>query len=197
MINQTNFLCQLIEQNSEHQQKITVEELTHFLNRSAFSELLGREWQQGLRHEQSLSVILAHTNLRACSDVHCSIAAEHYLRQVFQAIYRVVYRSSDLISRCGSEEFGIILPNTSVESAIHMAIRIQNALKNVLQDYNAIAANKPITMRYGLSGLVPSPATNPVQLLKAADAALCQAESEGINRISVHYLKGVSSLPMA
>jgi diguanylate cyclase (GGDEF)-like protein len=196
MINQTNLLCNLIEQNSERQQKITLDELAQFLSRSALKELLEKEWQRGIQNAQSLSIILAHADLsRAYSDTYCSISAEQNLRQVFQTIHSVVHRSSDLICRCGGEAFGIILPSTSVESTIHVATRIQKALKDAFQEHNPIAANQPITLSYGLSGLVPSPEMKSMQLLEAADTALRRAKSEGRNRIAVHLVEGMRSLP--
>jgi diguanylate cyclase (GGDEF)-like protein len=196
MSNRTNILCYLIEQDSGYQQKITADELIQFLNRSAFNEILEREWQQGLHSAQPLSIILAHADLlRACSNTYCFIAAEQNLRQVLQTIHSVVSRSSDLICRCGGKEFGIVLPSTSVEAAIHVATRIQNALKDVFQAHNSIAANQPVTLSYGLSGLVPSREIRSAQLLEAADTALYKAKSNGRNHIAIHPVEGMPSIP--
>jgi diguanylate cyclase (GGDEF)-like protein len=190
MIKQTDLLRQLIHRDLEEQQEITIEDLTRFLNRRIFNQSLEQEWSRGLQGERPLSIILASVDaLKVCDHTSCSLGIDRHLQQIVQELQRLVYRASDLVWRCGAEEFGIILPHTSVESAIRVATRIQNALKDFFENYNSIAANKPITLSYGLSGLIPCEGRNPIQLLEAAEIALFQAKGNGRNGIAVHLIE--------
>lgn len=194
MIKTTDVLGQLIYRNEESSQAITVEELAQFLSRSEFDRALEQEWEKGLQETRPLSIILAQVDAQKGDSFIYSIMADQYIQQIAEAIRSVVYRSPDLIYRCGGEEFGIILPHTSVESAVHVATQIQRSLGDLFRDYNSVSANKPITLSYGLSGIRPSKEVMPTQLLEAAEIALRQSKNKGRNSISVHLVEDVSSL---
>jgi diguanylate cyclase (GGDEF)-like protein len=193
MIKKTDILSRLICKDKEPRKAITMEELTQFLNQSAFDRCLEREWERGRQEARPLSIILAQID-STNGDLIDSITADRHIRQIREAMSVVVYRSPDLIYRCGGEEFGIILPHTSIESAIHSATQIRRSLKDSFQNYNSIAVNQPITMSYGLSGMIPKKEIMSAQILEAAEVALRKSKSKGTNCISVHSIEDTSSL---
>jgi diguanylate cyclase (GGDEF)-like protein len=193
MIEKADILSRLIYKNEEFQQAITMEELTQFLSQSTFDRSLKQEWEKGLQEARPLSIILAQVDSLNGDSIH-SIAADWHIQKIREAISLVVYRSPDLIYRCGGEEFGIILPHTSIERAIHLATQMQRSIKDSFQDYNSIAVNQPITMSYGLSGMIPDKDIIPTQILEAAGVALRESKSRGRNCISVHLVEDTSFL---
>jgi diguanylate cyclase (GGDEF)-like protein len=195
LMKQATLLRQLSDQNAEYQQAATVDDLTQLLNRRAFSQYLEREWKRAKREAKSLSIILAHVDLfKVDSDAHDPTSADQHLKDVAQVLSHAVYRSTDLVCRWGSEEFGILLPNTSLEGAINVVARIKIALKDSFRDCNSSIANKELTLSFGLSGLVPFQEIELTQLLAAAETALQNAKRKGSNHIAVHSVEKVESL---
>jgi diguanylate cyclase (GGDEF)-like protein len=191
LVKQATLMRQLAHQNEEYQQATMVDDLTQVLNRRAFDQSLEKEWKRGLRDAKPLSILLIDVD---CFDVYNdasgNVAADQPLQQIAKVISNAIYRSSDVVCRFGDKEFGILLPNTFVEGAIHVVTRVQKAIK----DNNPSMTKKPITLNYGLSSLVPSQAIELTQLLEAADTALLKAKSKGRNCIEVHSLETVEPL---
>lgn len=189
LIKQTNLLRQLADQNAEYQQTMMVDDLTQVLNQRAFNQYLEWEWNQGLREGKPLSIILTDIDFfKIYKDAYGSIVADQHLQQITQVMRQAVYRSSDLVCRYGSEELGILLPNTPVDGAIHVATRIQNALKDFFLDSSFTMDNAPITLSYGLSSIVPCHSKKPIQLREAASKALYRAKSQGQNHSVVQLI---------
>jgi diguanylate cyclase (GGDEF)-like protein len=101
---------------------------------------------------------------------------------VLVAVARVVkgqLRSSHLFGRLGGEEFGIILPKTSLEDAVALATRIQNSLSihSVAQlRTGAVTASFGVT-EWQADDRELSP------LLRRADDLLYQAKRDGRNQV--------------
>ncbi|WP_404783739.1 diguanylate cyclase domain-containing protein [Altericista sp. CCNU0014] len=190
LIEQTKLMRQLAEQNAEYRQEMMVDDLTKVLNRRAFDRYLQQEWQRSMREQKPFSVILADVDFfKIYNDTFGHVAADRHLQQVAQIMRHAVYRATDLVCRYGGEEFGILLPNTSVDGAVQVAVRIQTALKDFYLDRSSSASTRPITLSYGISGLIPAQNMQPVKLVEAADKALYQAKENGRNCISVRLLE--------
>jgi diguanylate cyclase (GGDEF)-like protein len=189
LVKQAKLLRKLCAQNAEYEQAMMVDDLTKVLNRRAFNQYLEREWQRGLREKTTFSVILADIDFfKIYNDTFGHVAADRHLQQVAQTMRHAVYRATDLVCRYGGEEFGILLPNTSVSGAIHVAARIQTALRDSFLDQNACILKTPVTLSFGVSGIVPSQDLTSMQLVEAADKALYHAKEQGRNRIAVRSL---------
>jgi diguanylate cyclase (GGDEF)-like protein len=189
LVKQSKLMRQLCDQNAEYQQAMMVDDLTKVLNRRAFNQYLEREWLRGLREQTTFSMILADVDFfKIYNDMFGHVAADRQLQQVAQIMRHAVYRATDLVCRYGGEEFGVLLPNTSVSGALHIAARIQTALRDYFLDQNARTSTTPVTLSFGVCGMVPSQDLMPVQLVEAADKALYHAKEQGRNRIAVRSL---------
>ncbi len=122
------------------------------------------------------------------NDAFGDVAADRHLQHVAQTMRHAVYRSTDLICRYGGEEFGILLPNTSMGSAVHVATRIQTALRDSFLEQNARTSTRPVTLSFGISGIVPSSDLMPARLVEGAEKALYHAKEQGRNRIAIRSL---------
>jgi diguanylate cyclase (GGDEF)-like protein len=157
LVNYSKLLKQSINQDAEYRRQMLMDDLTQTLNKQAFNQFLNREWYRALEIEQPISLILTNLNL---ADIHNNkygqVAADKCLHSIAQIIRCSVYRSSDLVCRSGDEEFGIILPNTPISGAQHVAARIQTALRNSFLNYSPTLTKLPIKLNYGICGLIPS-----------------------------------------
>jgi len=85
------------------------------------------------------------------------------------------------VARWGGEEFTILLPDTSVEQALHLCEKI----RRVLQDAVIVTAvgRLKITSSFGIAQYDRELGKS--ELLKRADKALYQAKRTGKNRVVV------------
>ena len=98
-------------------------------------------------------------------------------------------RPADIACRYGGEEFLVIMPNTSHETAKVVAERIRARVEGEPFIVNKGYDSLDITMSGGVSTTFP-PDDDPDQLIKRADEALYRAKEAGRNQI----LSGESKL---
>lgn len=100
--------------------------------------------------------------------------------QVIQAVVDLIRqqtRQSDLIVRFGGEEFVLILPNTGLTEAEHVAEKIRRHIAN-----SQTAAPVPFTLSIGLT-VVCRQDQDVAESIARADTALYQAKRDGKNRV--------------
>jgi len=175
-------LSQQLEQANQELQKLaTSDSLTQVANRRRFDEYLEQELQRMVREKNSLSLILCDIDFfKAYNDTYGHQAGDDCLRQVARAVSRTVNRSTDLVARYGGEEFAVILPNTGVEGAVHVAEKVCSAVKALEIAHGNSQASKCLTLSLGVASTVPRFASS-AMLIYAADEALYQAKAQGRN----------------
>jgi diguanylate cyclase (GGDEF)-like protein len=168
--------------------------LTQVANRRRFDEYFEKEWQRLAREQAPLSLILCDIDYFKCYNDHYGHqTGDTCLKQVAQTIEQSVKRPADLVARYGGEEFVVILPNTPVEGAAHVAERFQSEIRQ-LEILHAQSEVSPfITLSMGISGQVPTHAVEPQSLIVAADRALYAAKAQGRNTYCVEVLRGTES----
>jgi diguanylate cyclase (GGDEF)-like protein len=160
--------------------------LTQVANRRRFDEYLAQEWQQMLREQQPLSLILCDVDcFKAYNDIYGHQEGDQCLRQVASVISAVAKRAVDLVARYGGEEFAVILPNTASEGAQQVAQNIQASIKALALPHAASSAAPIVTLSQGIATRIPQIGNDPDQLIAAADQALYRAKQSGRNRIVV------------
>lgn len=159
------------------------DELTGLHNRRFFNENLHIEWSRGIRSQEPLSFILLDIDFfKQYNDTYGHTAGDDCLRSVARVLQHSLLRSSDMATRYGGEEFGLLLPNTTLEGAFEVAERIRSAIErlNIPHDTNQAAAH--VTLSDGIACLKPSSEVNPSELVALADEALYKAKSQGRNQ---------------
>ena len=108
------------------------------------------------------------------------VAGDGVLRSVAQALRRQI-RSGDALYRYGGEEFLVLLPEQTIESAALAAERLRAAVE-------ALALPHPsggtVTVSAGVAGTSEG-GCRPDELFQLADQALYRAKSAGRNRVEV------------
>ncbi|MEC4815448.1 MAG: diguanylate cyclase [Scytonema sp. PMC 1069.18] len=174
---------QLVNQQLEY--LVTIDGLTQVANRRRFDEYLQQQWNQLVREQQPLSLILCDIDyFKLYNDTYGHPAGDICLVQIAQAITYAVQRSTDLVARYGGEEFAIILPNTYAMGAAQVAITIQNQIHQLQVTHNA-SEKKYVTLSQGIASTVPNQNNSPQALIAAADLALYQAKQQGRDRYCI------------
>lgn len=171
---------------SELQRLNNLDGLTQIPNRRRFEEHLSQEWRRTMREKVPLSLILGDIDyFKRYNDYYGHPAGDACLRQVAQALYKVVKRPADLVARYGGEEFVITLPNTTAAGAVQVAelILLEIQLLRIPHAQSDVSAN--VTMSLGVSSQVPSQESQVEFLIAAADRALYAAKRRGRNTHSL------------
>lgn len=158
------------------QQAAITDALTGLANRRHFFDLARREFARARRYGSALSLfILDVDNLKIVNDQGGHLLGDRLLQTVGHAIRRQL-RQPDIAARYGGDEFIVLLPETTLEKAAHVAERIRSHLsREVLQ---ADGKTFPISISVGVAELE---ATCLVldDLIERADRALYWAKAQG------------------
>jgi diguanylate cyclase (GGDEF)-like protein len=112
----------------EARQLADLDALTGLHNRRYFHETLAREVARAQRYGRRLALVIFDLDdFKAINDRIGHLAGDGVLAEVAQRV-RSVVRSADVPCRVGGDEFGIILPESTVEDADQLSHRIQAAV---------------------------------------------------------------------
>lgn len=160
-----------------------MDELTQVANRRQFNERLNREWNRLKREGFPLSLIMCDVDcFKLYNDNYGHQNGDRCLRSIADAVKKNVKRSIDLVARYGGEEFAVIMPNTDVDGALHVAETIRVIIEQLRIPNKASLVSPYITLSLGVSTMIPTPTHPPDALIKDADNALYEAKRLGRNR---------------
>ncbi|MBP8845847.1 MAG: diguanylate cyclase, partial [Thermoanaerobaculia bacterium] len=93
-------------------------------------------------------------------------------------------RSGALLGRCGGEEYGVILPDTSLDGAVLVAEQLRRRIKRLAIAHDASHVAPHVTISCGVASLEPDKGGDIHLLLRQADAALYRAKERGRDRVA-------------
>jgi diguanylate cyclase (GGDEF)-like protein/PAS domain S-box-containing protein len=158
-----------------------VDALTGALSRLNFLNLAEQELQRSTRYSLPLMVLMMDLDhFKQINDQHGHAAGDAVLKQFVQTVSAVL-RDSDLMGRLGGEEFGVLLPNTTVEGGRALAQRI---IDNV-QSSPVLVHDKRIVYTVSIGAGCLSSENSFSALLGVADLALYRAKNGGRNRLEL------------
>ncbi|WP_414548919.1 diguanylate cyclase domain-containing protein [Anabaena sp. CCY 0017] len=182
-IQQSELYQQLQQANQQLENMALVDQLTQIANRRSFDHKLHDVWQNLLREQGFVSLLLCDIDyFKQYNDTYGHTAGDDCLLFVAQALQQTIKRSTDLAARYGGEEFVVILTNTDTEGAIQVAEEIRTAMQQLNIPHAASAVKGYVTLSIGIATLIPTPDMVPLDLISAADQALYQAKAQGRNR---------------
>jgi diguanylate cyclase (GGDEF)-like protein len=161
--------------------------LTGLGNARRFSVMGDQVLRKSVDEGRPLSVILIDSDsLKAVNDRLGHAAGDAHLQHLAQTI-RSSIRSGDYAFRYAGDEFVVVLPDTSVESAAIVAERIRRAVADGFLWQGERLDN--ISVSVGVTELRAQdiPDITMEQLFSRADAAMYQAKVGGRNRVAVGY----------
>ncbi|MEO7940014.1 MAG: diguanylate cyclase [Burkholderiaceae bacterium] len=153
--------------------------LTGALNRKGLEEALDRELSVLRRKESSLSIaMLDIDNFKRINDERGHATGDEALAHL-AAVARASMRPQDTLARYGGEEFVILMPDTSLESAIEAMTRLQRELTK--QFFLAGSDKVLITFSAGVAQFAVD--EDRESALRRADKAMYMAKRAGKNRV--------------
>lgn len=173
---------QLEEANERLLLEASTDALTGVYSRRFIDEILEREVEIANRHGRALAVAMIDLDhFKAVNDSHGHQAGDRVLRQVAEACGDEL-RQSDVLARFGGEEFVVMLPETSLPVAEHVAERLRARIEALRPEIEGDGERIALTASFGIAGLRSG--ENQVDLLRRADRALYRAKREGRNRVA-------------
>jgi diguanylate cyclase (GGDEF)-like protein len=150
--------------------------LTSLYNRRFLLDYLERELIRATRERAPLAVIMMDLDrFKQINDSAGHQAGDQVLEEVGALLKRHV-RGSDIACRYGGEEFAVVLPKTTPESARRRSAEICSAIRSEPDRLLGVTASLGVA-------LCPAHATDAEGLLRAADHALYEAKRAGRNQV--------------
>jgi diguanylate cyclase (GGDEF)-like protein len=153
-----------------------VDALTRLFNRRRLESDLDRECKRSRRYDRPLTFCMLDVDhFKRFNDRHGHRRGDEVLEEVGRLLHDGV-RSSDSAYRYGGEEFGLLLRETTLGSAVALCERLRGRIAT------RFAGSQQITASFGVAALGEG-MQSPADFLDAADRALYQAKSAGRNRV--------------
>lgn len=165
--------------------------LTGLPNRRAFEMRLALEFGRARRQEHPLSLLVLDVDFfKRFNDRYGHPAGDEALRTVAEVLCAACSRAEDLAARIGGEEFSVLLPNTPMDGAVDIALRIERLLAAKVLPHADSEVADYLTVSIGIATIHVLDET-PHALVERTDRALYAAKARGRNR----YHCDVPSLP--
>jgi diguanylate cyclase (GGDEF)-like protein len=155
--------------------------LTGLYNRRHFDAIGASEWARFQRYRRPLSVmVLDVDHFKAINDRFGHDLGDNFLK-IIASVCTSVRRGSDTAARIGGEEFGLLLPETSGESAFALAERLRMQVRACVP----MIEQQRVDLSVSIGIAEADPGMTIHVLLKRADAALYEAKRGGRNRVAI------------
>jgi len=165
------------KQNVELERLATSDSLTGCLNRRSFFQKFDACWQAAESNGQPVCAMMVDIDFfKSINDNFGHSTGDDVLRDVAHTLLNNV-RSTDIVCRYGGEEFSILLPGATVDTAAAIAEDIRLAIAAL-----TFAQDLTITASLGVSTRTPD-TLQPQELLDQADKCLYVAKRNGRNQV--------------
>lgn len=192
IITQVNYNVRLVESHKKLvllNKELTVlrntDALTNLYNRRAFDEKLKYLLELHNRIKQPVSLMILDVDFfKNYNDSLGHPQGDACLKIIASTMSESIRRETDVVARVGGEEFGIILPNTSLADCQLLAEKIVNAVKGAEILHPDSRVSNYVTISIGCACINGS-ITTPEAIYHRADRALYHAKKQGRNRFAI------------
>ncbi len=163
-------------------EQVHTDPMTGAFNRRGLDAVYLREAARADRNENMLCAILIDLdNFKYINDIYGHQFGDAALIH-FAKVARQTLRPSDVVARYGGEEFVILLPDTTVESAVWVMQRLQNNFsRKALSDME----DNPVRITFSGGIAARQFHENQKSLIRRANEALYLAKNSGKSRILI------------
>ncbi|MGZ5205146.1 MAG: diguanylate cyclase [Caldimonas sp.] len=171
--------AQLDDSNRQLQRLALTDSLTGLHNRRAFFAAAQGAVENALRHRRPLAAVMIDVDhFKSINDIHGHTVGDSVLSHVATTLNGMV-RGADMLARYGGEEFILLAPETELDSALALACRMGEALRD--RPVPVDGGNITLTASFGVTAL-GGPGDDLDLLIRRADAALYACKRAGRNR---------------
>jgi diguanylate cyclase (GGDEF)-like protein len=154
--------------------------LTNLFNRRYLEETLDRELARARREGYSVCLIMMDLDhFKRVNDTHGHEAGDHVLKAISETLSQES-RRGDFACRYGGEEFVVVMPNITLETAYERAEMLRNTLNALSIPYGYY--NLSVTISIGIA-CFPLDGQTRGAILRAADKAMYAAKEAGRDHI--------------
>ncbi|MBF0471081.1 MAG: diguanylate cyclase [Gammaproteobacteria bacterium] len=148
--------------------------LTQVANRAALNEAVAHKFHEAKRYGREVSLILMDLDhFKAVNDSFGHLTGDRVLIQAANILQRSV-RATDLVGRWGGEEFMVVMVNTTLEQAQHLAEKLRATLAE-----SEFPQEITLTASFGVTQLNKSETTE--AWVNLTDNLLYRAKEQGRN----------------
>ena len=159
------------------QELAITDDLTRLFNSRHFYSQLENEIHRYNRYQRPLSLLMIDVDFfKELNDTCGHLAGDRILNKIAQLIVYCL-RNLDTAYRYGGEEFTVILPETTCDSAMRVAERINQVVHDEVFD---VVSDKKISVSIGVTGFSPGETIS--EFIRRADTAMYMAKDAGRNR---------------
>src|SRR5215471_13482840 len=135
---------------AELQRSAITDSLTAVYNTRFFHEILARETARADRYTTPLSLLMIDIDaFKLVNDTYGHVVGNKVITHIANILKQTV-RNTDFVFRCGGDEFGVVLPGTTLDGALHVGEKILQKVEaaNILE---SLGYSGPVTVSIGLS----------------------------------------------
>ena len=157
--------------------RVDTDSSTGLVNHGRILKLLQQELAKTA--ERPVSVIIVDVDtFKSINDTHGHVVGDKVLQGITSRL-RSAARQGDVIGRYGGDEFLIVLKNTDLQTALHIAERMCARLND--QPFDFAGHSIHVTLSAGVA--TARVGDDSESLIESADVALYQAKRAGRNRV--------------
>jgi diguanylate cyclase (GGDEF)-like protein len=173
---------QILEHIRTIEQLGLIDPLTGIPNRRCFDDRIGIEWRRAVREKQPISFMMLDVDkFKVYNDTYGHPQGDVLLKTIAKIFTALARRPGDLAARLGGEEFGVLLPETNLESALKIAEEIRSEVEHT--EVPSAAGLTRTTLSIGVVSQIPTTENTSADFISQADQHLYQAKESGRNRV--------------
>jgi len=170
----------LKEANKRIEELAELDDLTGSFNRRCIMRFLDDEIARAHRVNAPCSIALIDLDwFKRINDTYGHPTGDEVLRTFAITVFANI-RTVDRFGRYGGEEFLLVLPDTSSETAARMLDRLRTIVADI--DWSGLSLGLRVTISAGIATLDANETSD--SFLARADSALYKAKAQGRNRIA-------------
>ena len=163
----------------------TTDELTGLHNRKYLLERMDQEISRAKRYATPLSLLLFDLDFfKSVNDIYGYEWGDVLLKSIADKLRQVI-RKEDILTRYGDEEYIVVLPNTSEDSAFLFAERFRKEVERMEFIPAGEQERHPVTISGGIATFpcLPDTEEDANTIIRYAEHALYNAKKRGKNKI--------------
>lgn len=153
------------------------DKLTNLYNRHKFSELFALELERYKRHGTIFSLCIFDIDFfKKINDIYGHMIGDEVLVKLSSEISKNI-RTNDVFARWGGEEFVLLLPSTTIQSALIFAEKIREIVEKI-----SFTRNFNVTISIGATEVTQADTQD--SLIIRSDEALYESKKTGRNKVT-------------
>src|SRR5712692_10426192 len=160
------------------QEQAITDGLTGVKTHRFFMEALSAEWKRSTRAGRAFALVLMDLDrFKFVNDFYGHLEGDLVLQRVGH-ILETNCRRSDVVARYGGDEFVILMPETNMEHARQLALKLRGWVSS-----DPLLREKNISASFGIA-CYPLHGSSPQELIQVADASMYLSKHQGGNTVS-------------